>query len=57
MLWQWIVGLTDLMVHCKSGELEYSEENAQCNDEVTKLHPSKHNQQQHLNQEAILEAL
>ena len=45
MLWWWIVGLADLMVHCKSGEFEHNEEIEKCNDEVFNLHPSKQNQQ------------
>ena len=39
MLWWWIMGLTDLIVHCRSGDLEYSEEIKKCNSEVAKLHP------------------
>ena len=45
MLWWWIMGLTDLIVHCRSGDLEYNEEIKKCNTEVLKLHPIKHNQQ------------
>jgi hypothetical protein len=44
-LWFWIVGLSDLMIHSKSGEIEYNEEIEICNDEVFKLHPSEHNNQ------------
>jgi hypothetical protein len=44
MLWWWIVGLADLIVHSKSGEFEYNEEIEKCNDEVFNLHPIKHNQ-------------
>lgn len=45
MLWWWIMGLTDLIVHCRSGDLEYNEEIKKCNTEVLKLHPIKHNQE------------
>ena len=52
MLWWWIMGLTDLIVHCRSGELEYSEEIKKCNSEVAKLHPVKSNQEATANQVA-----
>lgn len=45
MLWYWIVGLTDLQLHQKSEDQKYSEEIQECNDEVFKLHPIKHNQE------------
>lgn len=45
MLWWWITGLTDLIVHCRSGDLEQMEEIKRCNTEVLKLHPIKHNQE------------
>lgn len=44
-MWYWIVGLSDLMIHSKSGDIEYNEEIEICNDEVFKLHPSDHNNQ------------
>ena len=46
MLWWWITGLADLMVHCKSGEFEHNEEIEKCNDEVFNLHPQRQNNQQ-----------
>lgn len=45
MLWWWIVGLASLQIHQKSSELD-NEEIMQCNDEVFKLHPNAHNQQE-----------
>lgn len=39
------MGLTDLIVHCRCGDLEYSEEIKKCNSEVAKLHPIKSNQE------------
>jgi hypothetical protein len=45
MLWLWISGLTDLIVHCRNGDLEQMEEIKRCNTEVLKLHPIKHNQE------------
>jgi hypothetical protein len=44
MLWWWIMAMTDLIVHCRSGDLEYNEEIKKCNTEVLKLHPIKQNQ-------------
>lgn len=43
MLWMWIVGLASLQLHQKSKEFQ-NEEIHQCNDEVFKMHPIKHNE-------------
>ena len=44
MLWWWIVGLTDLLLHQGSDEIESANEISECNDEVLRLHPIKQNQ-------------
>jgi len=41
MLWWWIIGMTDLMLHQKAPDEQYHEENGKANDEVFKLHPMK----------------
>jgi len=40
MLWWWILGLSDLTIHSKIGEIEYNDEIGKCNDEVFKMHPN-----------------
>ena len=45
LLWFWIVGLSNLMVHQKIGQMEYDEEIQLCNEEVCRLHPSEHNKE------------
>jgi cell division control protein 45 len=42
-LWLWIIGLSDIMIHCKQGELQLSDELFKCKEEVNRLHPSKQN--------------
>lgn len=44
-LWCWIIGLSDLIVHSKAGELEYNDEIQRCNEEVFRLHPFKQNEE------------
>jgi hypothetical protein len=39
MLWFWIIGLSELIIHCKSGDVEYNREIEECNDEVMKFGP------------------
>lgn len=45
LLWYWIIGLSNLMVHQKIGQMEYDEEVQLCNEEVVRLHPSEHNKE------------
>lgn len=37
LLWLWIIGISDYIVHSKMADLEINEEIAQCNDEVSKI--------------------
>ncbi len=39
MLWWWIVGMADLIIHQKSGTYDYDEDIFKCNDEVQRLNP------------------
>ena len=41
LLWMWIIGLSDIIIHCKSGQLDYTDEVLRCNDEVLRLHPNR----------------
>jgi cell division control protein 45 len=34
LLWLWILGLSDIVIHCKAGELDYSDELGRCSEEV-----------------------
>lgn len=43
LLWYWIIGLSNLIVHQKIGEMEYNEEVQLCNEEVCRMHPSQAN--------------
>ena len=43
MLWYRIIGMTDLIIHCKSGTYDYDDDIAHCNDEVTRLNPNIYN--------------
>lgn len=43
LLWYWIIGLSNLIVHQKVGEMEYNDEVHMCNDEVCRMHPSQSN--------------
>lgn len=48
MLWYWIVGMTDLIVHNKCGTYDYDEDMEKCNDEVTRLNPHIYNKRDEL---------
>lgn len=37
LLWLWIIGISDYIVHSKMADLEINEEIAECNDEVSKI--------------------
>lgn len=39
MLWLWILGLSENIIHNKFGDIEYQLEYEKCKDEVHKLHP------------------
>lgn len=39
MLWYWIVGMTDLIIHNKTGTYDYDEDIEKCNNEVQRLNP------------------
>lgn len=41
LLWYRIVGLADLIVHCKAPDVEYQYEIDACNDEVQRLQPNE----------------
>lgn len=41
LLWLWIIGLSNMIVHQKIGEMEYNEEVQMCNEEVYRMHPSQ----------------
>jgi hypothetical protein len=43
MLWLWILGMTDLIIHCRSGTYEHQEDIILCNDEVQRLNPHIYN--------------
>lgn len=43
MLWYWIIGMTDLRIHNKTGAYDYDEDIAKCNDEVQRLNPNLYN--------------
>lgn len=43
MLWYWILGMTDLIVHAKSGTYDYDDDIPKCNDEVQRLNPHIYN--------------
>ena len=55
-LWWWIIGLSDLAVHCKQGDAEFTEEIVKCNEEVNKNFPSDENQQ-YVDQNDVLQDL
>ena len=48
MLWYGIVGVTDLIVHCRSGTYDYDDEIVKFNDEVTRLNPNIYNKRDDL---------
>lgn len=43
LLWFWIIGLSNQIVHQKIGESEYEEEVQVCNEEVLRMHPTEVN--------------
>lgn len=43
MLWYKILGMTDLIVHAKSGTYDYDDDIPKCNDEVQRLNPNIYN--------------
>jgi hypothetical protein len=43
MLWLWIVGMTDLILHNKTGTYDYDEDIEACNNEVSRLNPQIYN--------------
>lgn len=43
MLWWWIVGMTDLIIHNKMGVFDQDEDIGKCNDEVQRLNPHIYN--------------
>lgn len=43
LLWFWIIGMSNLIVHHRIGEMEYNEEVRMCNEEVLRMHPSASN--------------
>ena len=45
MLWLWIVGMTDLILHSKSGTYDYDDDIEKCNDEVQRLNPHIYNKE------------
>ena len=45
LLWYWIIGMSNQMVHERIGQLEYTEEVQMCNEEVFRLHPTESNQE------------
>lgn len=47
LLWYWIIGMSNLIIHERVGEFEYTEEVRQCNEEVLRMHPSMSNQEYH----------
>ena len=54
MLWWWILGLSDLAIHSKIGEIEYNDEIGKCNDEVFKMHPIQPNQEVQNNRDGLI---
>ncbi|CDW74860.1 cdc45 domain containing protein [Stylonychia lemnae] len=43
MLWLWIVGMTDLIIHYKQSSYNYSEDELLCDEEVQRLNPNIYN--------------
>ena len=45
-LWLWILGMTDIIVHQRSGAHSIDQEQNECFNEVQRLNPSFYNKQQ-----------
>lgn len=45
MLWCWILGMTDQIIHGKCGTYDYDDDIPKCNDEVQRLNPHIYNNQ------------
>jgi hypothetical protein len=48
MLWYWIIGITDLIIHNKSGTYDYDDDIERCNDEVQRLNPHIYNKRENM---------
>lgn len=46
MLWCWIIGMTDLILHNKTGTYDYDDDIEKCNDEVQRLNPHIYNKEE-----------
>jgi hypothetical protein len=46
MLWYWIIGMSDLIIHSKSGTYDYDDDISSCNDEVQRLNPHVYTNQE-----------
>jgi len=44
-LWLWILGMTDLLVHQRSGSYSFDNDMIDCNQEVQRLNPHIYNRQ------------